>query len=211
MNAALGFRAHSGWAAMVAVTGSPRKPLVLDRRRIVTADPGIPGSRQPFHTAGSLDLQQAETLIISCRKKSTLLATDAVTAITAQLAQKGHRVTATAILFAAGRPLPGLAAILKSHALIHTAEGEFFREVLVRASEQCSLPIIRLKEREAWEQSAALFHISPEALRTRIDQLGRTLGPPWTQDEKLASLAAWIAMAEPATRESTQQAQMTQK
>ena len=32
----LGFRAHSGWAAMVAVAGSPiDAPQILERRRIV--------------------------------------------------------------------------------------------------------------------------------------------------------------------------------
>jgi len=180
---------------MVAVAGSPRKPLVLDRRRIITADTSISGSRQPFHAAESLAFQKAETLISECREKSTLLATDSVRAITAELAQMGHCVTGTAILFASGRPLPGLAAILRSHALIHTAEGEFFREVLVRASEQCSFPVTRIREREAWEQGAAVFRISSEALRNKIDELGRSLGPPWTQDEKLASLAAWIALA----------------
>jgi len=32
--AALGFRAHSGWAAAVAVAGTPRAPEILERRRI---------------------------------------------------------------------------------------------------------------------------------------------------------------------------------
>src|SRR5258708_4384780 len=31
---ALGFRAHSRWAAVVAVSGSPGRPVVLERRRI---------------------------------------------------------------------------------------------------------------------------------------------------------------------------------
>ena len=36
--AALGLRAHSGWAALVAVGGGPASPQVLDRRRIEMAD-----------------------------------------------------------------------------------------------------------------------------------------------------------------------------
>jgi hypothetical protein len=38
--AALGFRAHSGWRAVVAVPGSPGRAVVLERRRIETADTG---------------------------------------------------------------------------------------------------------------------------------------------------------------------------
>jgi len=192
---ALGFRAHSGWTIMVAVAGSLRKPVVLERRRIVTADAAIPGSEQPYHAAERLDVQKAETLIRLCRDSSTLLARGAVSAVVARLAQKGHRVIGTGILFASGRPLPDLATTLQSHALLHTAEGEFFREVLVRASEHCSLPVTRVKEREVWARGAALFRLDAADLQQQITELGRSLGPPWRQDEKLASLAAWIALA----------------
>src|SRR5205807_2629305 len=32
-------------------------------------------------------------------------------------------------------------------------------------------------------------------LERHLAELGRTLGPPWRQDEKLATLAAWLALA----------------
>jgi hypothetical protein len=196
--AALGFRAHSGWAVAVAVAGSPSKPVVLERRRIVTADAAIPGSKQPYHAAEPLDLPKAEALIRLCRDSSTLLAKSSVSDMVAQLTRKGHRVGAAGILFASGRPLPDLAATLRSHALIHTAEGEFFRQAIVRASEHCSLLVTRVKEREIWDKGAAVFRLDSADLQQRIGELGRSLGPPWRQDEKMASLAAWIALAEPA-------------
>jgi hypothetical protein len=114
----------------------------------------------------------------------------------AQLKQNGLRVVGAGILFASGRSLPELAAILRSHALIHTAEGEFFREVLVRASEDCLLPVTKVKEREIWDRGTVLFGLASADLQERIGALGRTVGPPWRQDEKLASLAAWIALIE---------------
>ena len=124
------------------------------------------------------------------------LATRAVTAMVDQLDQNGHTVAGAGILFASGRALPDLAAILRSHALIHTAEGEFFREVLVHASEHCSLPVTKVKEREIWERGAKVLHRTAADLQQRIDGLGKPLGPPWRQDEKLASMVAWIALAE---------------
>lgn len=60
---ALGLRAHSGWTAAVAVAGSPIKPIILERRRIETADDRIAGSKQPYHTAKELSDETAETLI----------------------------------------------------------------------------------------------------------------------------------------------------
>src|SRR6266545_3891732 len=152
---ALGFRAHSGWTVVVAVAGSCGKPVVLERRRIVTADSAVPGSKQPYHAAERLGIEKAETLIRMCRGSSTTLATDAVNALVAQLTESGHNVVCAGILFASGRPLPDLAATLKSHALIHTAEGELSREVLVRASEHCLLPVTRVREREVWDRAAA--------------------------------------------------------
>jgi len=71
--AALGFRSHSGWTAAVAVSGSPRNPVVIERRRIETADPAIRGSKQPFHAAEPLAFAKAEALIQRCRESSTRL------------------------------------------------------------------------------------------------------------------------------------------
>ncbi|MSV30003.1 MAG: hypothetical protein EXQ52_14845 [Bryobacterales bacterium] len=193
--AALGFRVHSGWAIMVAVAGSPGRPVVLERRRIETADAAIPGSKQPYHSAERLDLQEAETLIRECRDSCMSLTGRAVGAMAAQLARSGRVAVRAGVLFASGRSLPDLAATLKSHALIHTAEGEFFREAVVRACEKHSLPVTRVKEREVWDRGAAAFRLDPTDLRQTINELRRPLGPPWSQDEKLASLAAWIALA----------------
>jgi hypothetical protein len=180
----------------VAVGGTPEKPVILDRRRIETSDTAIHGSRQPFHAAEQLSFEQAEVLIGRCRESSTLLATHAVTAMVAQLIQNGHTVVGAGILFASGRALPDLAAILRSHALIHTAEGEFFREVLVHASEHCSLPVTKIKERDIWERGTLVLRRPSADLQRLIDGLGKSLGPPWRQDEKLASMSAWIALAE---------------
>lgn len=191
---ALGFRAHSGWAVAVAVAASHQNLTVVERRRIITADPAIPGSRQPYHAAERLEFKEAEPLLRMCRESSFALAARAVNALIADLAREGHQIHCAGILFASGRPLPDLAGILRSHALIHTAEGDFFRAVLVQACESRSVAVTRVKEREAWERAAEATRMSAAELHVHLGDLGRTLGPPWRADEKLASLAAWIAM-----------------
>jgi hypothetical protein len=184
---AIGFRTHSGWALAVVVGGSPAEPEILERRRIETADPAIRGSKQPFHAAEPLPFPAAEALVLRCRESSTLLAQRAV----GELLHR-HSVTAAGILCGSGRPLPALAAILKSHALIHTAEGELFREILIEAVAHAGVPLTRVKEKDSWEHGAAVLHM-PD-LRERIDHLRKRAGPPWRQDEKLAALAAWLAL-----------------
>ena len=189
---AFGFRAHSGWATAVVVAGSLSKPLVLERRRIVMADPAMPGYKQPFHAAEPLNLPEAESLIRQCQSSSTHLATAAVGA----MAGYDLEVTGAAILLGSGRPLPSSAATLKSHALIHTSEGEFFRQVLIRACESCSLAVTKVSERGLWDRGAGVFGFDPELLQKRITEIGKPLGPPWRVDEKMASVAAWISLAE---------------
>ena len=193
---AIGLRAHSGWTAAVAVAGSPSNPIILERRRIETVEAGIPGSKQPFHAAREMCWEKAETLIRQCREHSTVLAARAVSAWITQLKLNGFTVVGAGILFASGRPLPNLATILRSHPLIHTAEGEFFREVLVTATEHCSLQVTKIKEREIWERATGVFGLPLADLQRGIGELGNSVGPPWRQDEKLASLAAWIALIE---------------
>ncbi len=175
---ALGFRAHSGWAVVVAVAGSLDRPVVLDRRRIEIAGASVP--RQPYHAAAEMEPEKAEEFLRRCREECAPVTTAAIRALL-----EARTVVAAGILFAAGRALPELPAILRSHALIHTAEGEFYREALMRACGACSLPVVRVKEREVW---------ATEDLQRRINALGKTLGPPWRQDEKLAAMAGWTAL-----------------
>jgi len=60
--------------------------------------------------AEEMDFPKAEALIRKCRDSSLLLATREVSALVAQLAKKGHTVTAAAVIAGSGRVLPDLAA-----------------------------------------------------------------------------------------------------
>ena len=101
-----------------------------------------------------------------------------------------------ALLLASGRPLPGnLHAILASHAFIHAAEGEMYRDVLVRASEHLSLRVTGVRERDVLARAAEATGRTASELQRRVAEMGRALGPPWRQDEKLATLVAWVALA----------------
>ena len=186
--AAVGFRVHSGWAAAVTVADNRKSPEVVDRRRIKIAD-DAPGSKQPYHFVERLPLDRAAAVLQSCRETTLLLAED-------ELASILHAcpVRACAILQAAGRPLPELAAILASHALIHTAEGEFFRQAIADASRKRGLSVRVIRERDLLTICAAELKLGRDELDESLADWGRALGPPWRQDEKFAALAAWLAL-----------------
>jgi hypothetical protein len=192
--AALGCRAHSGWAALVALGGTAQSPVILERLRIELADPGVAGSKQPYHAAAEMDFKHAEKFIGRSINEARQLARQGLRAVAGRVREKGYEVVGCGILLASGRELPALAATLASHALIHTAEGELFREALAHASEQCHLPVTKVRERELFDHAVAGLRVPLGELQRRIAELGQTIGPPWRQDEKFASLAAWLAL-----------------
>src|ERR1019366_8694516 len=168
MRTALGFRARSGWAARVAVAGMIDTLRVLKRRRIVIADPERPGSKQPYHAAAELPFPEAEALVRRTIESSRALSRVAMAATVEALRSQRHEVAGCGVVLSSAKALPGLEGILASHALIHTAEGEMFRDVLMWAARECHLPVAAVREKG----------IEPASL-LRLGSLGKAIGPPY--------------------------------
>jgi hypothetical protein len=193
--AALGLSMHSGWGVLVAVAGDATSVELIDRRRIVITDPKVPGANQPYHYAASLGLEESERYLANCAAISERLASASVGELVRELSLRQHHVVGSVVLLASGRPLPSLANILASHALIHTADGEFFRRAVRQACEGLRIPVTGMKERELHERAQTAFGKQAARVERRILRLGSTLGPPWTKDHKTAALAATMLLA----------------
>jgi hypothetical protein len=107
-HAALGFRMHSGWGGLVGLSANDNSVDVTARRHIVTADPKIPGARQPYHYASCLTLSEAEEYLAKCAaaSESLSLAFEAIEDVVRELEGRDYRLLGSAVLLAAGRPLP---------------------------------------------------------------------------------------------------------
>jgi hypothetical protein len=186
---------HSGWGVLVTVSGDAHSVEVLDRRRIVATDPRIPGANQPYHHAARLALPESERYLANCAAVSERLALAAVGEVVRELGERHYRIVGSAVLLASGRPLPSLSKILASHALIHTAEGEFFRNAVRKACEHLKIPVTTTRERELDERAKTTFGNAASRVQRRISTLGRSIGPPWTKDHKTAALAASMILA----------------
>ena len=191
--AALGFRMHSGWGVLVAVSGDADRVEVVDRKRIVVAD-STTGAIQPYHYAASLRVQESENHIATCEVASDQLASAAIERVVRELDARDVRIVGAAVLLASARPLPSLARILASHPLIHTAEGEFFRHSVRRACERLKISVEGFRERELEERAKAAFGKSASGVQRRIATAGSLIGAPWTRDHKAAALAALIVL-----------------
>jgi len=201
--AAIGVRMHSGWGALVAVSNDGGKLSVVDRRRIGVIDENAGGKRQPYHFAKTMSLSAAEKYLSRSAEESQKLARDAICAVSENLRSRDYRVTNCAVVLASGRALPSLPKILASHPLIHTAEGEFFRRAVWNACERLKIRVSGVRERDLEAQAKSVLGKSAAAAAKKISRMGKSIGPPWTQDHKSAALAAWIILHEKKTQRPT--------
>jgi hypothetical protein len=192
--AALGFNMHSGWGVLVAVSGDAHSVELLDRRRIVVADPEKRGAIQPYHFAAQLEPTEQEKHVAHCAASSSRLAAAAIAEVVKELNGRRYGIVGAAILLASGRALPPLAKILAAHPLIHTAEGEFFRQAAYSACEGLRIPVTAIPVRELEARAKVAFANRAAQVQLSIANLGRSVGPPWTSDHKTAALAAALLL-----------------
>ena len=193
--AALGFKLHTGWAVLVAVSGGPAKFEILLRRRIQLLPSGDAVPRFMYHRAAEISLTQATALIQQAESTARDAACLAVSEALDHL--RTLNVTAKAAGIASGsKPVPtDLAAVLRSHPMIHTAEAALFQRAIASACEKCGLAVTSAPEREIWAQAAKASGSKEALLHKRVEDLRKSVGPPWGSDQKTATAYALLGLA----------------
>lgn len=191
----LGFAPHSGWAAVVAIGGTRVLPLVLARERLELADASLAGAKQPYHAIEALPLEKARERLVKFQASAARLAAAGLRMLVQTARAAGIEPLAAGILDSAGRDGATLEAILASHALIHTADGNHFREALGAACTAQKLPFTRIRQRDLASEAARELKRAPQELTAAVARLGREVGAPWGADQKGAALIAWLLLA----------------
>jgi hypothetical protein len=168
-------------------------PLVLLRERPHLVKTFTYEFRQPYHTAAKRRLVEAHGFISRLRVEARGLSYRVVHSVQMNLQKQGYELKCCNLLLASGKPLPALPNILASHALIHAAYGELFREALLHASKRCGVELFTAKESELLARAVHDLHLQRNELRRRLTNLGHPLSP-WSQDEKFAALVAWLSL-----------------
>jgi hypothetical protein len=185
----IGCRAHTGWAALVVVGGSPARPEILLRCRADLADPHGRVRKNAYQASRGLKPSDAATRVAAAERVAGEHAAAALEAIAQE-----HEVRVCAVVTGAFAGAP-LESILASHALAHAAEGKLYQEALLRGATSLGLDAVSVTRRSIWEQGESALGIGREELKSRLDGLRAELDAPWAEDQKLAALAAWIALA----------------
>lgn len=194
VSVAIGCAVHSGWAAAVAAIEQDGELHVVGRERFVLVDPDSPEARFPYHSVAELPGADAARRVAAHAKRAAQLARGALAAFVDDLRRQDHAPSALGVLDAGGRPLGTIDEILRSHALIHAAEGEHFRAAVAGAAQACGLKVARVRARDVEGQLAAASGRSAGDLQRVARAVGRGLGPPWTADHRAAALLAWLVL-----------------
>jgi hypothetical protein len=194
--AAIGFSPHSGWAAMVAIGGTAAAPTLLARSRVGLMDEQDPLSKQPYHAIEFMCVEEATGRLDGYFSVATGMACASIQAQAEALKARGILLCAAGILESSGRKPGSLSSILASHALIHGADGDHFRNALAGAAERSRLQLHRVRVRDIETHAVARLRKPISRLLDVVDKLGRGIGPPWGADQKKAALLAWSLLAD---------------
>jgi hypothetical protein len=178
----------------VVVAGPSRAPEVVLRRRIEMTD-RTRGAAQPYHAVEGRPLAEATRRIEGYKRTADALAYEAVRATVEELKTRGYAPVASGILQSSGREGASLEAILASHALIHTADGNHFRDALAQASRKCGLEVVPVPQKTLIELATAALGEPAAKLQATVQGFKKTMGAPWGADEKSAALVAWMLVA----------------
>src|SRR5258708_34527905 len=100
--AAVGFRVHSGWSALVTVCLENDVPRVVSRERVHLVETFIYKFRQPYHTAGRKPPEKARAFLGGSRSGAKRPTGSALRSTQKQLGDKGDELAVGARLLASG-------------------------------------------------------------------------------------------------------------
>jgi hypothetical protein len=176
---------------VVAVVGPVDAPKVVAKARIDLATTFEEGA--VYHVAQELPLAKARAHLKRAEQRFVEQARREIHALAASLEGK---VVGAGFSAPTPKTLPSLEAILKSHPLIHTAEGELYRRVFISACEVLGpLPCPRIPPDSLAERAAALLGMTRAKVEARLAAMGKASGRPWAAEQKQSALAAWLVLA----------------
>ena len=191
MRVALGLKARTGRAALVAVAGDVREPQFVERSQIQLLPEG---AWAPYHAAEGLAPAAARESVKRSIASAHRLAASGIREAARRCAEAGHELCGCAVLVGTGMPDWSTDEILAVHVRMHKAEGELFRDVLVAGARACDLELTTLPAKSALDDAARMLSLTRARLDAQLAALGKSAGPPWGKDQKEAAAAALVAL-----------------
>lgn len=182
---ALGWRIHSWWATVVAVSGVPTEPAVLRREKVTLVEDA--SVQEAYHAAATRPPDEAPAFIRSIQQTAASVAAATI----AEWASSLGSVTAVGVV-GGDRRLPDLPRILSKHALLHAAERDLYERAVIEGANRTGLLVATIPATgKLFEQVSEVVGVEVEPL---LNGLGKSIGKPWQKDHKEATAAALVAL-----------------
>src|SRR5207302_7247441 len=136
---------------------------VVDRRRIELCDDSL--SRFAYHAVQDTPVGPAAKSIAKVERLALKWASREIKALVASLEASGHTVAGVGIAAKTAKLPDSLEKILSSHALLHAAEGDLYREALAEAAASNGLPVAGFPPKELYADAAAQLGTTEASLR----------------------------------------------
>ena len=147
-----------------------------------------------YHEAAELPFSQATVLVKRAREASQKTTRLAIEDVLHHLDSRGAEADVCGVVSSSTPVSDDLSRILRSHPLIHAAEGALFRQANVSACASSGLTVAAAREREVWSRVAAAWGLTEPGLRKEMDALRKSVGAPWNADHKTAAAVALLAL-----------------
>jgi hypothetical protein len=182
----LGWRVHSWWAVVVAVSGPPASPVVVRRERVTLLEDE--SLQEPYHAAVGRPLDEARALIASVEEAAAASAA----ALLRDFASALGSVAAVGVVGGSRPVSTDQSRILVSHARLHASERDLYEQAVIEGAARAGLPVTAIPATgKLLAHASKLLGVD---LEPTLAALGRSAGPPWQKDHKEATAAALVAL-----------------
>ena len=194
----LGLRGQKGGAVAVAVAVEDGQPRVVLSRWLATHAEGDRLALEPYGVAvGMADDAEMAEAVAEGRRRQDALAAQGLAGVVQAL---GDGPVVAGLLVNRAGWITDLLSYSRAWAEhVPVAEGLAVREALRFGIKACGLEIVELDEKSLVEVAAERFGLSADGIEARLKVLGAEAGKPWRKEQKLACLAAWVAVSKAGT------------
>ncbi len=189
---AIGFRVKTGRATAVVMAGPVSAPRVLSRRSLQLWDPAIPESYQPWHAELELPPAESARVVPAALKAVERVALSALRELVGEIQPASASILGISLVAGSATDPE---SIRNPHMRAHAREGQLFPHALAVAAKTLRIPAVTIVESEVFASAAARLGKTPGALKLEVTELGRSVGKPWSAEEKAAAAGAWMTLS----------------
>ncbi len=189
---AIGFRVKTGRATAVVMAGPVSAPRVLSRKSLQLWDPAIPESYQPWHAELELPPAESARVVPAALKAVERVALSALRELVGEIQPASASILGISLVAGSATDPE---SIRNPHMRAHAREGQLFPHALAVAAKTLRIPAVTIVESEVFASAAARLGKTPGALKLEVTELGRSVGKPWSAEEKAAAAGAWMTLS----------------